>query len=231
MAEIDQTPVVRYEQMSRRIMRSRWPAPRADLATVYLSRLGELTWRRAALTAGEALWRTPQGVYFVDTGVHNVTIEIEIPSDTEGRRFRAQITLAWWVKDPVEAARTRLTSPSRLYRPHLERVLGKISSLRSLEQRTEAEEAMDNAFPGPVQMPQGLEFEVKAIRLHLDELNYGQYQAKVTHQIELERLASGFERNRLTLEQEHALNRDVARFLSRRPTFGGVGGDCPQTYE
>jgi hypothetical protein len=160
--------ISRTELTKSALFRSR-PVPGADTATVFLDRRGRLYQVDRPLTPGEVAWDTPKALFEVDTAVHTMAFELQLPAAEEAFSFTAKIVVQWRIGDPRTAVESKLSDPESVIRPGLEQRLRDISRGYPIERSADAERDIRTRFAaGPITLAQGITLVACAISVSLD---------------------------------------------------------------
>ncbi|WP_156910326.1 hypothetical protein [Nocardia mangyaensis] len=138
-------PLIRYATVDRSAWRTFRP-PTDGHAAVSVDRGGELLLLTRRPSAGEAFFRPPAGVYWVDVAVHHDPCTFVLPAAEGVFTFTAEVDLTWQVTDPVKAVRDHPASGEQVYRPYLERELRRLSREYQIERFMMAEREVNDHF-------------------------------------------------------------------------------------
>jgi hypothetical protein len=189
----DPKPLIRRTEVNRKMLLKSRPVPGADTATVFLDKRGRLFESIRPLTPGEIALDTPKVLFEVDTAVHTLTFESQLPAEEQAFNFGAKVVAHWRIGDPKTAVESNLSDPESVVRPGIERQLRKISRAYPIEAGADAEQEMQRHFTGgPAPLTQGVVLVQCDVTLRLDKSTEGHIASR-THA----------ERKRERLESEH----------------------------
>jgi len=200
--------ITRTEPTRGSLLKSR-PVPGADSATVFLDKRGRLYGLDRPLTAGEVAWDTPRAVFEVNTAVHPITFELQVPAAEEAFSFNTKVVAHWRIIDPTAAVESNLANPDLVVKSGVERRLRKISRSFAIEDSADAENAIRAHFAHmPVHLVQGIALVDCMVSLSLDGSTKKHVAGRTHAKRERESLKSKHEtaqlNTRLNMEQASA---------------------------
>ncbi|MFG2984169.1 hypothetical protein ACGFYQ_23440 [Streptomyces sp. NPDC048258] len=131
-------------------------------------------------------------VYEVDTGVHHIRSEVELPSDNDAFQFVVVVEISWQVTDPARFVESRHRDVPRLLLGELEQAARPVARRFSIAQSAEAEVELLRALPaaGPLGRTCGLQTSW-TVRLRRDQEN-------IDHQLRMQAIHHGTDEQILT---------------------------------
>jgi hypothetical protein len=223
-------PISRFEYTTRR------PATAIDHALVFVTSGGEYDVYVPPHRPGraEAATRRYTSVYEVDTGSHEVNLELELPSHDDTFSFKATADLTWRVSDAEAYVRGgERDVPRRLLR-ELQQLGRPVSRRFAIEDAPDAEAAVQQAvdacgFAGGI----GLAVTC-AVQLSLDDetaehqrrkraLRYESELLDPEHELRLRKARLEYELEALSQRQQQELAAQKINFYQYHLQYGGVG--------
>jgi regulator of protease activity HflC (stomatin/prohibitin superfamily) len=177
------------------------PVPGADTAVVILDRRGRLHKLDHPLTSGQVAWDTPKAVYQIDTAVHTLSFELQLPAAEEAFFFTANVVAQWRIIDPRAAVESSLSDPDPVLRSGVAQQLRGVSRSFTIEDSAQAEDAIRRSFASmPISLTQGIGLVMCTVSVSLDGSTSKHVASRIHAKRERESIKSKHETTQLNTE-------------------------------
>jgi hypothetical protein len=194
----DTNPFVTRSVPTRSALLRHRPVPGADSATVFLDKRGRLFSLDRPLTPGEVAWDTPKAVFEVDTSVHSLSFDLQLPAAEKAFSFQARVVVHWRITDAKAAVEAHLSNPDLVVTSSVEQRLREITQRFAIEDSVAAENAIRvHHAMMPVPLSQGVALVECVVSLSLDQRTSDHVAARTLAMRERETLQSRHETTQL----------------------------------